>query len=325
MAGPYAHILVCEHASKLATLDENLRHLCETNDCLLFLGAVSPDLPAIWDRVPVLGGGDWSDRFHTINSTGAARIPTNVVVEKVFAEIRSIEDDEARLAGLVWLLGYIGHMVTDVVIHPVVRGCMKQAIAEGVTDTSALHQRVEIVMDTMLVKALMNKESVADAPILHWLQNAARDPERTQVMLAWSKAIAATYGESTDPERWYSSYVDALTMVKSAPLQFRGYTYARFSEIADFERRLYYDQMMLPNDTVGPYADVFDLAVAKVAERWTTVWEKWTAAADLDGAIPNWDLNSGENYTDEIEKDLWPAGPELVLRPPVRGVFPPMG
>lgn len=324
MAGPYAHILVCEHASKLGMLDETLRHLFETNACMLSLGAVSPDLPAIWDKLPMVGGGNWSDIFHTINSTGPKKIPTNLVVEKAFAEIRSIEDDEAKLAGLVWLLGHVGHMVTDVVIHPVVRACIKQAIAEGVSRASVLHQRVEIVMDTMLVKALLKKEDVADAPILGWLRNADHDPVRTQVMAAWSRAIKAAYGESADPEAWYSSYVEALTVAKAAPVQFRGYTFPKFSEIPDFEKKLYYNELMLPNDTIGQYAGVFDLAVKKVAERWKAVWDRWTECDDLHGVIPNWDLNSGENHTDKIAHDLWPSGPELVLRPPAGGILPPM-
>jgi hypothetical protein len=314
MAGPYAHLLVCEHASKSTTLDSTLRDLCKANASLLYLGAVSPDLPAIWDKVPAVGGGDWSDRFHTINST-PRQTPTNRVVEKAFAEIRAMPDDEARLAALVWLLGYVGHMVTDVVIHPVVRECMKQARALGVSDGGVLHQRVEIVMDTMLVKALLNKE-VASAPILGWLGSAMRDPELAQVMAVWSKAITAAYGESPDPKHWYLAYVEALNVSKSSVFQFRGYTYPRSSDIREFERKLYYDELMLPNDTTGRYQRVFDLAVAKVVERWQAVWEKWTQWTELAGVIPDWDLNSGENHTAKIAHDLWPEGPELVLRPP---------
>jgi hypothetical protein len=324
MAGPYAHILVCEQASKSATLDEDLRHLLETNACLRSLGAVSPDLPAIWDKLPVVGGGNWSNRFHTINDTREKKIPTNLVVEKAFAEIRSMKDDKARFAGLVWLLGYVGHVVTDVVIHPVVRQCIKQATSQGVSDGGVLHQRVEIVMDTMLVRALLKKEEVADAPVLNWLENANRDPERAQVMAAWSKAIREAYGESADPALWYKYYVDALSIANDSPFQFRGYTYPQFADIPGFERTMYYDDLVLPNDTLGPYTGVFNLAVAKVADRWSTVWNRWTSGADLKGVIPNWDLNSGQNYTAGIEHDLWPEGPELVLRPPVGGLPPPM-
>ncbi len=79
MAGPYAHILVCDHARNLASLDGDLGALLDTHTCMLSLGAVSPDLPAIWDKVPFVGGENWSDRFHSINNTGAHKLASNLV------------------------------------------------------------------------------------------------------------------------------------------------------------------------------------------------------------------------------------------------------
>jgi hypothetical protein len=83
MAGPYAHILICDNASKLASLDDNLGKLLSSHQCMLFLGAVSPDLPAIWDQAPIVGGDRWSDRFHSIHNTGARQVATHRVVESV--------------------------------------------------------------------------------------------------------------------------------------------------------------------------------------------------------------------------------------------------
>jgi hypothetical protein len=224
---------------------------------------------------------------------------------------------------LAWLLGYVGHMVTDVVVHPVVRECITQAKDVGISDGGVLHQRVEIVMDTMLVKALLNKEGVAKSHLLAWLHSAGHDQHRRQVMAVWAQAIKDVYGESADPAHWYDSYVGALSLVGDIPFQFRGFTYPRFADIPEFERAMYYQKLMLPNDTVGPYKTVFDLATAKVAERWGTIWQRWTSGADLAGAIPDWDLNSGANYTASIAHDFWPEGPPLVLKMPAGGLPPP--
>jgi hypothetical protein len=311
MAGPYAHILACDSARKLASLDGNLGKLLSSHQCMLFLGAVSPDLPAIWDNAPMVGGERWSDRFHTIHNTDAKRVATNHVVEKAFMEIRAIPDEQTRLDGLAWLLGYVGHMVTDVVVHPVVRECITQAKDVGISDGGALHQRIEIVMDTMLVKALLGKEGVAGSPLLAWLHNAGHDQHRKQVMAVWAKAIEDVYGESADPAHWYDSYVGALSGLGDSPFQFRGFTYPKFADIPEFERAMYYQKLMLPNDTIGPYKTIFDLATAKVGERWGTIWQRWTCGASLAGVIPDWDLNTGANYTASIALDLWPEASML--------------
>jgi hypothetical protein len=322
MAGPYAHILVCERARKLTSLDQKLGNLLATHPCMLSLGAVSPDLPAIWDNVPVVGGEHWSDRFHSPKNNDPM-VATNLVVEKAYGEIRSIVDDQARLAGLAWLLGYIGHMVTDVVIHPVVRECIKQAKAEGISDGGVLHQQVEIVMDTMLVKLLLDKNDVAHAPLLGWLQGADHDQHRRQVMNAWAKAITAVYGGSADPGHWYDLYVNALALVDDTPFRFRGYTYPDFGGIQDFERSMYFERVILPNDTIGTYQSVFDRAVTKVADFWKTTWNRWTSGGAFTNVIPNWDLNSGENYTAKILHDLWPESDMPGLKPP-KGGMPPL-
>jgi hypothetical protein len=114
MAGPFTHFLVCQAASdpKFAetlgfAISTTLRDLLIEYQDFLLLGSVGPDLPAIYDKV---ASEKWSDAFHN----GAT---TNATVLNAYSDLKAVQCMDARLA---FLLGYVGHMVTDAVIHPIV-------------------------------------------------------------------------------------------------------------------------------------------------------------------------------------------------------------
>lgn len=114
MAGPYSHVIACQMASGSQLLSKELRVLLNNDHCFLLLGSVSPDLPSIWDKLPLLPG-EWSDKMH--------RGPgTNRGVIEAFHRFQAVSDDDP---GLAWLLGYVGHVVADVVVHPVVAAVSK--------------------------------------------------------------------------------------------------------------------------------------------------------------------------------------------------------
>lgn len=340
MAGPYAHILVCQHASKDETLPEPLRKLLAANPSFLCLGAVSPDLPAIWDRAEAyLGKGlpgqhshEWSDRFHEQDKPPQPTA-TNLVVMKAFAAIRLLPDDERRLASLAWLFGYAGHIITDVVVHPVVRLAKEQVLKDGTYDPGfapRLHQVIEVVMDTLLVKSLEGKE-IEETPILPMLaavEDSQNQVAHDQTMAAWSYAIHAAYGADADPGFWCSTYIAGLKVAKSSKFQFRGYTYPKADKIVTKDRESFYDQLLLPNDDAGDFeSKVFALAKRRVVKRWAALWDLWLTNDDGTGiggknVVANWNLNSGANYTTNKLNDLWPAGPTLVLHKPQAPVEP---
>jgi hypothetical protein len=249
------------------------------------------------------------------------------VIRKTLAAIRLLPDNERRLTSLAWLFGYVGHVLTDVVVHPVVRLAKEQVLKDGTYDpkfAGSLHQVIEIVMDTLLVKNLHGKE-IDEAPILPMLaavEDSKNRVARVQTMAAWGYAIEAAYGAKADPAFWCSTYIQGLDVARSFPFQFRGYTYPRAQDIFAKDRECFYEQLMLPNDDAGDYqSKVFALAERRVAKRWAALWDLWITNDDGSGigaknVVANWNLNSGMNYTTGNANDLWPAGSPLVFNGP---------
>ena len=113
MAGTFTHLAICDVAKRKAAIGEmRLRQLLNRHSEFLFLGAVSPDLPYLSFKT---GNVDWANVFHYEK--------TNGVAIRGYAELKSAWSNAQAAAEieLVWLLGYVSHLVIDSTIHPIVQ------------------------------------------------------------------------------------------------------------------------------------------------------------------------------------------------------------
>jgi hypothetical protein len=294
MAGPFTHMLVCQAAQY--ALPVEARTILAANQCFLLLGSVSPDLPAVADKVH---GSDWSDAMHDGKLT---RTPVSL-----FAQLKQ---DNCRDGRIAWLLGYVGHIVTDVVVHPVVRLAIQRWKGQKI------HQRIEITQDTIIFDAIKSWP-LRSADFLGWL-NECGSPGRAgvykQAMDAWAAALKATDasfdGNCLD---WFAWYVHGFEAATDIPRWFfYNYVYPRIEQLPAADRRDFYDEVLLPAPagTYGGFRSrVFDLAVSRTETVWKKAWDCLTAAdsTGIDGLIPDWDLNSGKNRTTNTDYDLWVA------------------
>jgi hypothetical protein len=294
-------MLICEAASDPSiaktfdvTLPPQFRQILAANHCYLLLGSVSPDLPAIAD---VLGGSNWSDRMHNGNLN---RVPV-----QIFNELKATGCRDARLA---WLFGYVGHIIADVVVHPVVRLAITRRGGANV------HRRCEITQDSLLFRDIKTYDlTVAD--FFGSLKECRSDPNKKifeDAMALWAKCLnscgASFHGNCAD---WYTSYVTTVEFATELPrLIFYNTIYPSADSISQEDRRDFYDDVILPvpeNEHGAFRSGVFDLAVRRLVPIWKQMWD-CLVTPDTSGIGPliqDWDLNSGANRTTNTNYDLW--------------------
>lgn len=300
MAGPFTHMLVCQAAQH--ALPSEARQLLAANQCFLLLGAVSPDLPAVSDKVH---DTHWSNRMH---DRDLARL-----VVPIFSELKAAH---CRNGLLAWLFGYVGHIVTDVVAHPVVRLSLEHP---GRGDQ---HQRSEITTDTLVFNEIKTWP-LKSADFLGWLKECNDDANHAtylQTMATWARCIAKvdhTFdgASSSVCSDWFAWYVNGIETATEIPRWFFGlnYLYPRTNQISADDRRDFYDDVTLPlpSNPHGPYkANVFDLAVRRLSSIWQQMWTRMLLAdsTGIDDLIPDWNLNTGEKRGPDGQVtalDLW--------------------
>ena len=293
MAGPYSHVIACQLASESKLLSRELRQLLNQHHCFLLLGSVSPDLPSIWDATP-FESEKWSDKMHK----GAG---TNNVVKEAFTELRSVPDTDPRVA---WLFGYVGHMVADVVVHPVVR-----AVLSGRSEKN-LHQIIEICQDTLCFNDIKHY-ALKKEFFLDWLTECSAPKYKNQfnqTLALWERALKHTFGGEPSCRTWYTTYFDALHLSVNIPFQFRGYTYPEISKISAQDKKDFYTDVTLPVPDV-PKASfrgiVLERAAVHITDVWKALWDCRKHGGNVTDIVPDWDLNSGTNRDTGREKDLW--------------------
>jgi len=270
----------------LVPLPLDLYGLLNANDCYLCLGLISPDLPAIADQ---LWGLRWSDEMHDGNLRHA--------VVHVFAELQKLACTDAALA---WVLGYVGHIVGDVAVHPVVKLAND---ARG----GKVHREVEIVQDSLIFHEQTGAD-LTSAPYLETLKNCRLDlTTYNQVLQAWSAGLKTAYpGFDGSCPDWYGTYLagvhvattQSAAMASGLHFLLNTYVYRHVKDIDAKDRADFYDNVVVPNPPGkrGKFKpDVFDRGVRRLIELWRQMWTCWQTKTSIGALIPDWDLNSGKD------------------------------
>jgi hypothetical protein len=306
MAGPFTHMLLCQRAADPTIAGQHGVHyspdflaIIDSHQCFFLMGAVTPDLPAISDK---LAQQSWSDEMHNGK--------LNRAVVPIFSMLKQVGCRDARLA---WLFGYVGHVIGDVVVHPVVQEAKKSKPGD-----SSAHRECEICEDVLLFKDIRSYE-LTEGVILHkymdWMNETRSAHNRAmfdQTMAIWRDGLnqhGANFGG--DCAGWYSSYIAALDLATALPLfKFDGYLYPKSPSVSAADRRNFYDWVPLPvpQGSCGDFRTaVVDLAVKQLATKWQAMWTCLTDGqpGGIEALIPDWDLNTGENRTEHRANDLW--------------------
>ncbi len=318
MAGPFTHMLLCQRAADRSIVKRHgvqyswdLLDVLNNHQAFMLMGAVTPDLPAVSDK---LKKESWSDQMHN------GRL--NRAVVPIFAALKNAGSRDAKLA---WLFGYVGHIVGDVVIHPIVQVAKTKS-----KDPANGHQQCEICQDVLSFKKIQSYD-LTDATFLHgymgWMNETTANHRAAfdETMTLWRDGLnqcgAGFTGNCAD---WYWSYLAAFEVAAHVPLveaiakrlphpsqlTVRGFAYPNSANISDDDRTTFYDAAPLPVPP-GSSGDFFDLAVELAVRRLSHIWQAmWTRLTDgqpggIEDLIPDWDLNTGENRATQRAADLW--------------------
>jgi Zinc dependent phospholipase C len=111
MAGAYTHMVIVAEATNSFPVDQKLGKILRQNKNFLAVGSVSPDIPYLAQLA--LAGSTWADIMHYHRTNG---ILNNALHSLSAAKTKG----KIWEYQLTWLLGFVGHLVADATIHPIV-------------------------------------------------------------------------------------------------------------------------------------------------------------------------------------------------------------
>lgn len=287
--------MVCDAAkAKRRDLPTYLRKLLNRHSEFLFLGAVSPDLPYLSFKT---GDVNWADVMH-YEHTNAIAIIAHDALKKAWR--RSGAPEEIQL---IWLMGFVSHLVTDATIHPIV-----QAIVGRYHEHKEEHRICEMTQDSLIYFEIKNME-IRYSEFSSILRFCRQSPHIDALVAFWTALTVKAFSdknEDPDPAFWlatYSKAIDAAEGGSSLVALFRHigtireYTYNTREEIVSkYPDRLrrFYHEIRLPTGGAGTFRESgFDRAVDNVIAAWNALYAGLTADVTIASVVRNCNLDTG--------------------------------
>lgn len=295
MAGPFTHFIICDAAKRAKTLsDPEMKRLLNKYSEFLFLGSASPDLPYLSFKT---GKVNWADLMHYEKTNG---IVISSYDELKKAWLTKQASDEIKL---IWLMGFVSHLVADATIHPIV-----QAIVGPYEQNKKEHRLCEMTQDSLIYKERKNTD-IKYAEFSEAIEFCKDSEYFDGLMDFWSEQAAKTYSDKNEephPELWFTTYSEAIDAAEGNSdiiALFRhlgvgeGFIYKTKDEIIskypkDYEK--YFTKVKLPAGDVGFFpTDGFERAVKNVVDAWNKLYTGLNSNINVAGIIRNWNLDTG--------------------------------
>ena len=295
MAGAFTHLIISNIAkTKRSLLGVELWQLFNKHYRFLFLGSASPDLPYLSFKT---GSINWADVMHyektnSIVDSGFTRLKTSWQTKTVSEEIK-----------LVWLMGYVSHLVADATIHPVV-----ESIVGPYEKNKTEHRICEMTQDSLIFNAKMKTEirySEFSATVKFCRESEYFD----ELMEFWRGLTIECYqekGEVPNPSLWFTTYGEAIDTAEGGSelvALFRhiglgtNYIYRTKEEIGKEypqDIKKYYKEVNIPGGQIGTFQkDAFEKAVNNVVDAWKKLYDGVITELIVTDIIRNWNLDTG--------------------------------
>ncbi len=292
MAGTYAHFMVSEKARQKVKSDASVpkRTVLRTRFSYVLAGAVGPDYPylvLVSDRAK-----EWANRMHHRR--------TKDFICTALETLRQAPDDMA----LAWLLGYVAHVVVDVVIHPVVN-----AIVGPYAQNMTAHRLCEMTEDTYIFKKVKGFE-VTSSEYSDRLWNVS-DPDNDDrihpsVERLWRQTLKTVHGDyaADFPPRinlWHKRYINMMDVADARIALFRhmaqerALLYCTTDETTPENRQRYIEELKVPGTVERwHYDDLFKKATDKVIEAWSGLLDDYKNNTGwTEDWVKDWSLDTG--------------------------------
>ncbi len=295
MAGAYTHLLLCDVGkTKRGVLGRELWQLLNRHYRFLFLGSVSPDLPYLSFKT---GSVQWADVLHYEK--------TNITFEKAFQVLKAswgnkTEADEVKL---IWLLGYVSHMVADATIHPVV-----QATVGIYEDHKPEHRDCEMTQDSIIFNIQKDGADIRYAEFADTVHFCEASSHFGGLMDFWKDLIISGYAdkhEEPHPELWFTTYtlgIDAADANSVFTALFRhvglgtSYIYKTANEIQTNYRKeyvKYFQAVTIPDKTTTSFSTVFAKTLDNITAAWKAIYDGLAPDGPPVKIVKDWYLDTG--------------------------------
>lgn len=239
MAGAFTHWMVIEEAvDKLP--DGDYSTILEEKINFVRIGAVGPDYPYMSE----LAGNffkihSWADRMHYEN--------TLVFVKNGLSALFTLDrSGEMFKICLSWLCGYVSHLLTDAIIHPVVNA----NVGGTYIFTAHDHRICEMTQDAWIFFEQKGVD-LSNAAYIKLLGDCSDPGDKDRIHPAirsfWPAILknahpgGAAYFYKIDPDKWHEAYLSKLGTA-SDPIPF-------FRHIGEEEHLVYKTRSEIANTT----------------------------------------------------------------------------
>jgi hypothetical protein len=308
MAGTFTHWMVVESAMETYMQKSNRHPYFQkllANNHFVMLGSESPDLPYLTDLLAgFIKEHSWADRMHYEN--------TGQIIKVAVKNLNGVSDADQAVI-IPWIAGYVTHLVTDAIIHPIVN-----AIVGPYIFNSTEHRHCEMTQDSILFHEIKNLE-IGYAEYSNLLNNCSPDGTGLNATLVgfWKKCLQDNYPaaeahfDKIDPAKWHKNFVSTISGVARPAAIFRHFgeeknmVYKYTNEITAQEREKFYNSARLPDGSTGNFKTAgFDKAVKKIVEIWDNLFQdiQNKKPENCSNYIKNWNLDTG---VDEDQPWFW--------------------
>jgi len=294
MAGAFTHMAIVSEATKSFQPGKPFGDSLRVYRNFLTLGSVSPDIPYL-AHLSLKDAFDWADIMHYHQTN---RLVQNAVHSLAVAKTRS----KFWKAQLAWLLGFVGHLVSDASIHPIVESIVGPYTDK---DTNANHTECEMTQDVLIMKDVLNLE-VTSAEYSDLLRAGFDSPSFNKVAEFWVRhaEVNCPMAGKFPIDAVVSSYIDMLDTAEGGNALARVFRHFGLNFVYrtnnDLNKKApdlvekYYDKIKLPNGLTGSFKkDGFDFTVSNVVNVWSKIERSLFSTDNITDFVSNWNLDTG--------------------------------
>lgn len=304
MPAGYAHLMITDKAldgfRRDEAIDKGLRGYPLKISHFVQLGCLGPDYPYLDFFQPSQKA--WADHMH-YDLTGDL---LKTFARKLVELKASHQYGDEFTIPFCWTLGYISHVTADLVVHPVIFNIVGPYVGNEPD-----HRHCEMIQDAFIYNRIRNGAEIKYSALLDVVKNASdpNDEDKINPFLRsfWEYALRTHFTDdyatnSPKVDAWHDYFEDFLGFAGSPSLIGRfvdpdhKFTYKRSNEITADERKRFLEDLPLPDGSRRDYVTLFEIAVSRVLERWTTL-AKGLALGEADGfvaGVKNCDLDTGK-------------------------------
>lgn len=288
MAGPFAHFAFTHKAIEKTLLDaqlkESFKPLFADFRNHIITGSISPDMPCFYDKdLRDEGARLWTHRMHSVNTK-----------ETVLSGLKylksSKENDPNYNHSLSWFLGYVAHMVADIVSHPVVNATVGPYHSSS-EDNRAEHRLMEITQGGFIFNDLGGNA-------VKYIGSVDSEQELEAILEStlpiWEAMLKGGFVNYLDTmpniEKWQANFKNLLARAEYKPYGFSLYIYHLLEKTSidnrtesekKADREKYIDHLPYPKanclkQEVDPkrpvkYTDIYFRSIDLICDYWINI------------------------------------------------------